>query len=240
MSSVLITGGAKRLGSGLCLKFANKGWDVAFCYNNSEDESENTLIELKDFDIKVIKFKCDVTNLNEIQTAFENCFQNFGVPDVMVNNAGVYPTIKEINEIDDSLWKHVIDSNLSSQFYTSKVYSTFVKDNGRIVNIGSLGGHEIWKGRIPYNVSKAGVIQLTRALARELAPKISVNCICPGEIQLDEKGPDESWSLPKDRIPMGRSAYVDDIFDGIYFFATASKYITGQDLIIDGGYHLAR
>ena len=63
----------------------------------------------------------------------------------------------------------------------------------------------------------------TRALARELAPKISVNCICPGEIQLEEKGPDETWSLPNDRIPMGRSAYVDDIFDGIYFFSTASE-----------------
>ena len=239
MSLVLITGGAKRLGKGLAVEFAKNGWDVGFCYNKSENESETTLNELLQYDISVNKFKCDVTNYQDVETKFKVFFDKYGKPDVLINNAGVYPQAKSLTETTPELWKFVIDSNLTSQFNTAKVYSELT-ETGRIVNIGSLGAFEIWNGRIPYNVSKAAVIQLTKALARELAPRFSVNCVCPGEIKMDESGPDESWSLPNEKIPMNRKAYVEDIFDAVYFFSNESKYITGQYLIIDGGYHLAR
>jgi NAD(P)-dependent dehydrogenase (short-subunit alcohol dehydrogenase family) len=110
---------------------------------------------------------------------------------------------------------------------------------GRIVNIASLGAFQIWKDRIPYNVSKAAVVQLTKALARSLAPDIMVNAVAPGAIAIPDE-PAAGGMIAPSRIPMGRHGSTDDIFNAVYFFADTATYITGQTLIVDGGLNIAQ
>lgn len=239
MSIVLITGSGRRIGRGLAIRFAEKGWDVIIHYNSSADKVNETVGMVKKLAVKTSVIKADVRNPDEINNAFKIAVEQLGIPDVLVNNAGIYPRQTELKNITGQLWDDTLNINLRGEFYFSKFYSEIAKE-GRIINFSSLGGLEVWNNRIPYNVSKAGVIQLTKALAKELAPNFSVNCICPGTIDIPDEPPSEKIHLNKEKIPMKRYGNVDDIFDAVYFFSTCSKYITGQVLCVDGGYHIAR
>ena len=239
MGIVLITGSGRRIGRGLAIRFAEKGWDVIIHYNSSEEKAKETENFIKSYGVKAVSVKADIRNEQEINDAFKIGINEVGMPDVLVNNAGVYPPPAHLKDISDSMWDDTLNINLKGEYYFAKEFSERA-DEGRIINFSSLGGMEIWKQRIPYNVSKAGVIQLTKALAKELAPYFSVNCICPGTIEIPEEPPIENTKLNVDKIPMKRYGNVDDIFDAVYFFSTCSKFITGQILCVDGGYHIAR
>jgi NAD(P)-dependent dehydrogenase (short-subunit alcohol dehydrogenase family) len=122
----------------------------------------------------------------------------------------------------------------------SKEFAKIVTKQARIINISSLGGINIWKDRIDYNVSKSALIQLTKVLARALAPQISVNVVCPGYIDLSEhKSKNENKEkMSLQKIPMNRYGTVEDVFEAVYFFSSCSQFITGQVLIVDGGQSL--
>lgn len=233
---VLVTGSGKRLGRSLALSFARKGWDVVIHYNESEETAKKTKDEIIAVGRKAFLVKADLKSFSQIETAITTTVNEFGIPNVLVNNAGVFPKPKKIFEISKEDWEETLQINLTASFYTSKIFVEYARKNSRIINISSLGALEIWKNRIPYNVSKSALIQLTKALARELAPYISVNTVCPGAI-LFENEPSESDSsmIKTNRIPMKRYATADDIFEAVYFFATCSNYITGQFLCVDGG-----
>lgn len=241
MPIVLITGGARRLGRGLALEYARKGWDVAFCYNNSGYKAINTLDELKQFGVNAYSGKADITDYNELQKFFRDVVSNIGLPNVIINNAAIFPQQTSLQDLQVEEWRRIIDTNLSSIFYTSKIFSNYPAKNSKIINIASIGAYEIWKGRVPYHVSKAGVIQLTKVLARELAPDISVNSISPGTIKMTDE-PDEAWvpAVDNNRTPMQRPANITDIFNLCFFLSTSSNFITGQDFVVDGGYSLTR
>jgi len=180
----------------------------------------------------------DLKETKAIEKTFENVFKEFGVPDVLVNNAGIFPLRFALDELEEQVWEETIAINLKAYLFVAKVFSKFARDGSRIINIGSLGGIETWKGRIPYNISKAGVIQLTKSLAKELAPRISVN---PGTIFIPyEPNQIDSPMIPPNKIPMQRYGTILDVFDAVYFFATCSNFITGQVINVDGGYHLDR
>jgi pteridine reductase len=238
MKNIIITGSGKRIGRALALKFAEKGWNVTIHYNSSKDAAEKTLEEVRKYDVKTSIVKADVKNYNELKLAFEKSADEIGLPDVLVNNSGIFPSNRKIENIDDVFWDDVINTNLRGEFFASKIFSEITKEKSRIINFASLGAFEIWKEKTPYNVSKAGVIQLTKALARELAPRISVNSVSPGTIVMPgEPGPDPN-NINLNKIPMGRYGNTDDVFDAVYFFATCSDFITGQNISVDGGYHL--
>ncbi len=240
MPTVFITGSGKRIGKGLAIEFARKGWNVAIHYNRSAEEAADTYRRVIDIGVQSVLVQADFRDNSQLQSAFEAGVAELGVPDVLVNNAGIFPQAARLENITDGLWGDAMDINLKSQYRLAKLFAAIAGDNARIINIGSLGGQEIWKHRLPYNVSKAGVIQLTKALAVELAPVISVNCVCPGAIEIPGKPPPEPISFGPGRIPMKRFGTVIDLFDAVYFFATASNYITGQVLNVDGGLHEAR
>jgi 3-oxoacyl-[acyl-carrier protein] reductase len=239
MGIILITGSGRRIGRGLAIRFAQKGWDVIIHYNSSAEKAKNTENLLKGFGVRTILVKADVRNKNEIKDAFDKAVEIIGIPDVLINNAGVYPSQTGLKDISDEMWDDTININLRGEFYFSKIYAEKAIE-GRIINFASLGGLEVWNHRIPYNISKAGVIQLTKTLAKELAPNFSVNCICPGSIEIPDEPPAEKIRINKEKIPMKRLGDVDDIFDAAYFFSTCSKYITGQIICVDGGYHISR
>lgn len=242
MATVLITGSGRRIGRGLAIEFARKGWNVIIHYNESKDLASKTkeYIE-KFFRVSSFVFHCNLRETKKITSVFQSVFQDYGIPDVLVNNAGIFPIKKALTELDEEIWNNTIAINLTAYLFVSKIFAEFAQKGARIINIGSLGGIETWKGRIPYNISKAGVIQLTKSLAKELAPKITVNCVNPGTIYIpDEPNQVDSPLLPTSKIPMQRYGTVQDIFDAVYFFATCSNFITGQVISVDGGYHLDR
>jgi NAD(P)-dependent dehydrogenase (short-subunit alcohol dehydrogenase family) len=241
MPSVFITGGGKRIGKALALGFAEKGWDVAISYLQSEPSALYVIDKIKSFDRKAFAVKVDLRIKSDIEDAFNKLYNEFGIPDVLINNAGVFPDKMTLSDISQEIWEDTLDINLRSTLFTSQQYIKQAKYGGKIINIASLGGLEVWKQRIPYNVSKAGLIQLTKALARELAPNISVNAICPGSINIEDDSSDiDKTLLDINKIPMGRLGNTDDVFDAVYFFATCSQYITAQTITVDGGYHDAR
>ncbi len=239
MSKVLITGSGKRLGKGLALEFAKKGWDVAVHCNSSFHLATETMNEINKLNCNSIILNANLQNFDEVKNLFIKMITEFGVPDVLVNNAGVFPKKRTLSNLSIDEWQETLDTNLNSVLYTSKIFGEIANDGAKIVNIASIGGLEIWNGRIPYNVSKSALITLTEALARELAPKITVNCVSPGTIEIANEPASEKL-ISIDNIPAKRYGTVYDIFEAVYFFATSNNYITGNNLIVDGAYRFAR
>ncbi|MFP4368570.1 MAG: SDR family NAD(P)-dependent oxidoreductase [Candidatus Kapaibacterium sp.] len=241
MPNIFITGSGRRIGKALAIEFAKKGWNVLIHYNRSKELAEETYEMVKSYNVKAGLVQADVRSYEELENAFNEGVETVGRPDVLVNNAGIFPLAMPIQDITEQFWDEAQEVNLRGQFYSAKLFSKLSSQNSRIVNIASLGGLEVWPRRIPYNVSKAGLIQLTKALSLELAPGIAVNAVCPGSIIIPgEAAAEDSPVIPEKRIPMRRHGNVMDIFDAVYFFATASMYITGQIISVDGGYHHAR
>jgi len=234
MNTVLITGSAKRLGRGLAIEFAKKGWNIILHYNSSQNEAIATAEQIKKFGVEVYPIQFDLSSYQEIEKGFEKIKADFPFPNVLVNNAGIFPPPTTLQDLTEEVWNSIMNVNLNAHLYTAKFFTKYAADNSRIINIASVGGLEVWKHRIPYNVSKAGVIKLTRVLAKELAPRFSVNSISPGTITFEEDPVNDS----ADQYPMKRFATVEDIFDAVYFFATTTNYITGQNLCVDGGFTL--
>lgn len=240
MASVLITGAGRRIGAGLAKRFAAKGWDIVLHCHTSCSSANALAEELRTaHSIATCVVQADVQNPREIANAFARAVEVVGPLAVLVNNAGVFPERRPLSAMDEEFWDTVLNTNVRSQFTAAREFLRFCRGDGvaRIVNIGSLGGIEVWKERIAYNVSKAGVLHLTKALARELAPHIAVNCVAPGIIDI----PTEPGGIPAivpEAIPMQRYGNIDDVFDAVYFFSTCSAYITGQVLFVDGGRQL--
>ncbi|MBP7215592.1 MAG: SDR family oxidoreductase [Candidatus Kapabacteria bacterium] len=234
MQTVIITGSAKRLGRGLAIEFAKKGWNIILHYNSSQDEAIATAEQIRAFGVKVFPIQFDLSNYQAIEEGFEKIKAEFSFPNVLINNAGIFPPLTTLQDITPESWDSIMKVNLNAHLYTSKFFTKYAADNSRIINIASVGGLEVWKHRIPYNVSKAGVIKLTKVLAKELAPRFSVNSISPGTITFEKDPVNDS----AEKYPMKRFATVQDIFEAIYFFATATNYITGQNICVDGGFTL--
>lgn len=240
---VFITGAGRRIGKALALRFAERKWDVAIHYGSSEEDARATLREVETHGVRGFLVQADVRNREEVRRAIFAARDHFGTIDVLVNNAGVYPKATPIEEVTEELWREVIETNLYGEFFAAQAAGEVMRElgveDGRIVNISSLGAYQIWKDRIPYNVSKAAVVQLTRALARALAPTIAVNSVAPGTIEIPED-PAPGKLIPPARIPMRRYGNVEDIFRAVWFFAAEASYITGQTLLVDGGLNIAQ
>lgn len=240
MKTVFITGSGRRMGRGIALEFAKLGWNVGLHYLQSQEMAEKTLDEVLNLGVKASLVRFDVRNYSDFRLGLQKSIEEVGVPDVLINNSGVFPKRKTLMELSVEDWNSAMNTNMRSAFFAAKIFSEYAKDNSRIINIASLGGLEIWKNRIPYNVSKSGLIHLTKALARELAPKIAVNAICPGTILIPNEQAADTSEIDVNKIPMQRYGNIADIFDAVKFFAECSQFITGQILNVDGGYHLAR
>ncbi len=238
MPTALITGSGKRIGKALAIKFAEKGWDIIVHYFHTGKGAEDTVKQIEERGRKAFMIKADLRNENQIIAAFQKAFEEMGIPELLINNSGIFPDKKLITETSIDDWDDIMNINLRSQFICARDFAK-VAGKGRIVNIGSLGGLEAWDRRTVYNVSKAGVIHLTKALAKELAPEFSVNCVSPGSILIPgEPGPADHDMRSVSKIPKNRLGNVDDVFDAVYFFATASDYITAQVINVDGGAHI--
>lgn len=238
----LVTGGARRLGKDIALALAKKGFDIFISYNESSKSLlEETLSALKETGVNVNAVKCDLTKVQEIQKLFRAVKVKYNKLDLLVNNAAIFSRT-EFSETSERIFDKFIDTNLKSVFFCCQEASNIMMKSdithSHIINISSLGGFENWTGYIPYSVSKAGVIKLTKQLGKKLAPKVLVNSIAPGTIIIDN---DENENVNHEEVmkyPMKRFAKSDDIISLILYLALENSYITGQTIVVDGGRNL--
>jgi NAD(P)-dependent dehydrogenase (short-subunit alcohol dehydrogenase family) len=225
---VLVTGSAKRIGRGIALRLAREGARVAIHYQSSEAEARATAAECGGAPI----FQANLEKVAEIETLFAAVQNHFGRIDGLVNNAARFTRIDPL-KITESDWDFVHSVNLKATFFCCQQAGRRMTDGGRIVNISSLGGLKAWPEHAHYCSSKAGVIMLTRVLAQAFAPKITVNSVAPGVIPFGEL--DERMKHLIAKTPAGRAGTADEIADAVVFFLTASDFITGQVMAVDGG-----
>src|SRR5580704_13109290 len=179
----LVTGGSKRIGRSIALRLASEGADIIINYDSSKSEAEALVDELKSLGRRALAVQADVSLRADVQKLFTATENEFGRLDILVNNAGMLFAAK-FEELTEEQWDHILNVNLKSQFLCSQAGAPMLRrsGHGRIINFASLGGLLAWPAYTHYCVSKAGVIMLTRCLARALAPEITVNAIAPGTI----------------------------------------------------------
>jgi len=228
----LVTGGAKRIGRSIALRLAKDGADVAINYMSSKPEADALAAEIESMGRRALAVEGDVSQHGDVQKVFGTIEAKFGRLDILVNNAGVF-FAAQFEELTEEQWDHILNANLKSQFLCAQAAAPIMKrqGRGRIINLSSLGGFLPWPAYTHYCVSKAGVIMLTRCLARALAPKILVNSVAPGTIQFPGEEPDEDYIH---RAPLERTGTGEDIAGAVAYLAS-TDFVTGQVIIVDGG-----
>ena len=228
----LVTGGAKRIGRSIVEKLAAEGADAVVNYVSSQREAEKLASDIRKLGRRALAVPADVSKRREVHHMMESVQREFGRLDILVNNAGMFSPAP-FSDLTEEQWDRIMATNLKSQFLCAQAAAPLLKRSGRgrIINISSLGGLLPWPKYTHYCVSKAGVIMLTRCLARALAPEILVNSVAPGTIQFPGEAPEEDYIR---RAPLHRTGRGSDIADAVFYFATA-EFVTGQILTVDGG-----
>jgi len=233
--SVLVTGAARRLGRAAALAMARAGADVAITFLTSSREAQSTVIDLGGFGVRALALHCDVTDEKSVANAVRETKKEFGGLDVLVNNAANYETV-EFEKLTLKQWDAMFASNTRGPFLMSQGALKLLRErDGRIINLGSLGGLRPWAGHAHYCSSKAALHMLTQVMAKALAPAIAVNCVAPGMIDLGEKSASAFMKKMAAQTPMQRNGTAEEVAAAVLFFATAPKFITGQILFVDGG-----
>lgn len=238
MRTVLITGSARGIGAATAALFADMGYNVVINYNTSKTEASALLKKLGD---RAIAVQADVSNPDEAKLLFEAAEKAFGGVDVLVNNAGIAQQ-KLFTDITQRDYDRMFDCNVRSVFNCCQCALPYMihQKNGRIINISSMWGVTGASCEVHYSASKAAVIGMTKALAREVGPSgITVNCIAPGVIDTPmNSGFDaETMESLRDETPVGRIGTPEDVAKAAAFLADEnSSFITGQVLGVDGGF----
>jgi 3-oxoacyl-[acyl-carrier protein] reductase/pteridine reductase len=231
----LITGGARRLGRASALALAQAGADVAITYLRSQREAEKTLKEIQDLGSCGLAVRCNVTSESSVRRSVRTVAERFGGLDILVNNAGNYETA-EFDRLTLKQWDSIFASNVRAPFLVSRECLRFLRAReGKIINMGSLGGLRAWATHAHYCSSKAALHMLTKAMAKALAPQVSVNCVAPGMIDLGDPKAASFMRRMRRQTPMQRNGAGEDVAAAVLFFAGAPQFITGQILWVDGG-----
>ena len=227
---IVVTGAAKRIGRVIALRLASEGARVVIHYDKSEEEARKTAKECGGAPI----YSADLGNVDAIKKLFDDVARDLGRIDGLVNNAARFTRIDPL-EMTEADWDFIHSINLKATFFCNQqaAKQMLKGDGGKIVNISSLGALKAWAHHAHYCSSKAGVVMLTRALAKAWAPKISVNSVAPGVIPFGE--PDERTKKLIAATPACRAGTPEEIADAVMYFLTATNFVTGQLVAVDGG-----
>lgn len=243
MKNVLITGGSGGIGTALCVAFAQAGYNVAIHYNNNLEQAEKLCKILLDcYNVNSVAVKADIADQSSVKAMYDKIENSLGKVDVLVNNAGIAQQ-KLFTDITSEDWRNMMGANLDGVFYcTQEALSRYMIKNhsGVIVNISSMWGQVGASCEVHYSASKAGVIGLTKALAKEVGPsKIRVNCICPGVVMTNMMSDfdDETINSLKEETPLNALGTPKDIADcALFLCSEKAKFITGQIIGVNGGF----
>lgn len=239
--TVLITGASRGIGRATAKLFAKSGYNVLINYNKSEKEAYELYNSLKDKGYSVSIFKADISNKFEVNLMINHCIGVFGKIDVLVNNAGITQS-KLFTDITYEDWKVMMDINLNGIFYTTQKALQYMipEMSGKIINISSIWGMVGGSFEVHYSTSKAAIIGMSKALAKELGPSnIQVNVIAPGIIQTDMLNDidEDIIDTLREETPLMRLGTPEDIANCVLFLASEkSNFITGQVISPNGGF----
>jgi 3-oxoacyl-[acyl-carrier protein] reductase/pteridine reductase len=232
--SALVTGGARRVGRGIALALARAGADVAVTWRTSLAEAGATVRDLESLGHRAMAIECDVRSEASVRVAVAAAVDRFGRLDLVVNNAAIFESVP-LDRISLDQWDAVFETNARGPFLVAREALAHLRAvEGRIVNIGSLGGIHAWAGHAHYCASKAALHMLTLAMAKAFAPLVSVNCVAPGWIDVDGQPGEQSVRLAG-KTPMQRNGSIEDVAQAVLFFANGPHFVTGQVLAVDGG-----
>jgi 3-oxoacyl-[acyl-carrier protein] reductase/pteridine reductase len=227
---VLVTGAAKRIGRAIALRLAREGARVVIHYSRSDAEARQTAADCGGAPL----IRANLESVSEIGRLFDETVRLTGRLDGLVNNAARFTRFDSL-QITEADWDFVHSVNLKATFFCCQAAARHMLQtgDGRIVNISSLGGIRPWAEHVHYCASKAGVIMLTRALAKAWAPQITVNSVAPGVIPFDDI--DERGRRMIAATPAGRGGTPDEVASAVVYFLKATNFVTGQLLAVDGG-----
>lgn len=232
----LVTGGSRGIGKACAIELAKAGYDVVINYAGNVEAANKTVEEIKALGVEAAAYKFDVSNPEEVNVSIAEIIEKYGRIDILVNNAGITRDGLFMRMSEEN-WNAVINTNLSSAFYVSQpVVKVMMKQrSGAIVNMASVVGVSGNAGQANYSAAKAGLIGLTKTLAKELGSRgIRVNAVAPGFINTDMTK-DLDTSKFTDFIPLKRLGEPEDIAKAVKFLAVDAQYVTGQVLEVDGG-----
>ncbi len=228
----LITGAAKRIGREVAFALARAGIDVVIAYRESQSEAEETVAAIQQLRVRSTAIQMDVRNESSVRQAVARAAEFLGGIDLLVNNAAVFESAP-LAEMTLEQWDRVFETNTRGPFLVSREALPYLKAaHGRIINLGSLGADHVWPLHAHYCASKAALHMLSETMAKAFAPEVSVNCVAPGYIEMEQL---EAADRFRARTPMGRNGTPQEVAQAVLFFATAPPFITGQTLAVDGG-----
>lgn len=232
----LVTGAGRRIGRVIALTLARAGANVVVNYNASRKEAQSTVLEIRALGVDAIALRADVAKPSEVKAMFRAVEKRFKRLDILVNNAGIFFPVRweDLREKD---WDRILGINLKGPFFCAQAAARIMGRHarGNIINISSLGGLQAWPKYMHYCSSKAGLIMLTRCLARALAPNITVNSVAPGTILFpgEKRGPEMEGIIRA--TPLKKSGRPEDIAEMVLYLAAHGEFITGQVFVVDGG-----
>jgi NAD(P)-dependent dehydrogenase (short-subunit alcohol dehydrogenase family) len=239
----IVTGGAHRLGRAFALTLAYQGYAVLLHYHTSGKAAQKTASEIRTFGAPAFPVCADLTRPEQVRFLFDTVDSLLATPDsgvsrlaVLVNSAAVMPR-GEVKTLPLADWDAALDLNLKMPFLCAQQAALRMNAGGLIVNVSDVGAGKAWSGFPSYTVSKAALESLTRVLARSLAPSIRVNAIAPGLVLPPETLPIEEWNRLVERLPLKRPAATEEVALALEFLLK-NEYITGQTIVVDGGYSL--
>ena len=228
-----MTGAGKRLGRAVALRLAEHGADVVVHYRNSQREAQDAVREIEKLGRRATAIGADLGQVSEIKRLFDEAGKHFGRLDVLVNSAANFLPASMVSTTE-GIWDSALDTNVRAPFFCAQAAAPWLRrTRGVIINFADTGGLLGWTGYIPHSISKAGVIMLTKVLAKALAPEVRVNAIAPGTITMEGDPPELEAHFIK-LAPLGRTGKPSDIADSVLFLVQC-KFITGQVLVVDGG-----
>jgi pteridine reductase len=232
-----VTGAARRVGRAIALALAERGVRLAVHYHESEADAADVVRKAAAMGTDAWAVAADLREPGAPDRLVRAVAAHFGTLDVLVNSAAVMVRTP-LREVSVDLWDDMFALNLRAPFFCARAAAEVMGERGGvIINIADLAGMETWPGYIPHGITKAGVIHMTRALARTLAPKIRVNAIAPGAVLLPESWSAEDAAHLERTTPLHRIGSPDDVAQAVCYLLNAD-YVTGDTLIVDGGRHV--
>lgn len=232
----LVTGSAKRIGRAVANALADRGVHQAVHYRTSKTEAEDAVKLFRVLGVEAESFQADLSQVKEVEALASEVLKRFGRLDILVNNASVFfPS--PLGEVTDHQWDTLINTNLKGPFFLAQKVGLAMKAavGGTIINIGDWAAERPYAGYLPYCISKAGVVAMTKGLAKALAPEVRVNCINPGPVMLPEDLSEAEKEEVMRKIPLQRTGSPADIANAVVFLCEGTDFMTGAVITVDGG-----
>jgi len=235
----LVTGGGRRVGRALALALAGRGASVAVHYNESERGAREVADAVTKAKGSAETFAADLTQRDAPAELIKRVVAKLGQLDVLVNSAAIMIRTP-FGEVTPGDWEKILALNLSAPFFLSQAAAPHLRRaKGAIVNIADLAAFETWPAYIPHGLAKGGVVHMTKALARVLAPDVRVNAVAPGTVLLPENLSAKDAAHLRETTPLKRDGHPEDVASAMLFLLDAD-YVTGETIIVDGGRHVRR